>query len=142
MGKLFKFELGDVVCEKIAKRVKELEGKITIRMNLTSGNRYEFRLSDGFCLVRDEKDLILADRRPSWLKKGAKVQWLGEGSHHVFVVTKVRRTNPCSFEAERNIISKSRKLMGRELSIFRCGAKDVKYWAQYRGARRRSPISG
>jgi hypothetical protein len=136
MVEIFKFELGDVVSERKYKGRRRMEGKVTIRMNFVSGNRYEFRPVDGFCLVRDEKDLILADRRPSWLRKGAKVQWLGEGSHDVFVVTKIRRTNPCSFEAERDIIGKSGKLVGHVLSIFRCGAKDAKYWAQYRGARR------
>ena len=84
MGTLFKFELGDVVASKAD---KSIEGKIVARLNMASGNRYEFQSADGSCVNRDERDLALAERRPPWLKKGVKVRWLGEGRHDVYVVT-------------------------------------------------------
>lgn len=133
MGKLFKFELGDVVVARRHAGHEVLEGKITIRMNLASGNRYEYRPADGSCKVEDERDLILADHRPSWLRKGVKVRWLGEGPHKVFVVTRIRRTKPCSFEAERDLIGKETgNLVGKERNVFHCGVEDVPYWERHR----------
>lgn len=130
MDKLFKFELGDVVVAKRHKKSRLFEGKITVRMNLALGNRYEYRPTDGFCMVEAEQDLILADHKPAWLRKGVKVQWLGKGSHCVYVVTQIRRTHPCSFVAERVLIGKDGNPAGKERMTFHCGAEDVRYWAR------------
>jgi hypothetical protein len=138
MDKLFKFELGDVVVARRHAGHEVLEGKITIRMNLASGNRYEYRPADGLCKVEDERDLILAEHRPSWLKKGAKVRWLGEGRNLVYVVTSVNRRYrgmpagmPTSFDAERDLKDKLGRPVGKEVIHSSCGARDIPYWERY-----------
>jgi len=142
MDKSFKFRLEDVVA---VKGDRSMEGTITIRMNVASGNRYEFRLADGSSVIRDERDLVLAEHRPSWLKKGAKIRWLGEGRHDVYVVTRVNRRwrgmpagiSP-TFNAERDLKDKLGNPAGKEVVSSSWSAKDIMYWERYREPRRKS----
>jgi hypothetical protein len=90
-------------------------------------------------MVEAERDLILAEHRPPWLKKGAKIRWIGEGRHFVYVVTSVNRRcpgmpagMPTSFVAERDLIDKLGLPAGKERISSSCGAKDIPYWERYR----------
>jgi hypothetical protein len=112
----FKFQMGATV-----KTRRGWEGTVTARIETLAGPSYRLKGNDGQECEAGEKSLWIVSRVPRWLKRGAEIQWLGEGAHLVYVVMALHRGSmhhPWSFTAQRK----------NERMHSHCTPADMKFW--------------
>ena len=85
----FKFDRGDRVVAP-----NKTSGIVFQRIDTDLGNLYAVRFDDGIKFDVPEKTLRLVRYKPKWLRKGVKIQWMGEGRHDVYVVDWINRKTP------------------------------------------------
>ena len=118
----FKFDMGAKVRVRLGK-MASWTGTVTARIecpNLTpcyriiigNGNQFEVR----------EKNMWLVSRIPRWLRLGAKIQWMGEGTPDVYEVVELAkgsRHRHARFIARRD---------AHERISSSCAPEDLKFW--------------
>jgi hypothetical protein len=112
----FKFEMDATVRTRHG-----VEGKVTARIERTSGPHYRLKGIDCQEYEEAEKSLWRVSCVPRWLTCGAEIQWLGTGDHLVYVVTDLQgggRYHPWSFTAQRGIMRIHSD----------CTPADMKFW--------------
>ena len=112
----FKFTMGAAVRTR-----KGVEGTVTARIELPSGPHYRLQGAYRHEYEVAEKSLWLVSRVPRWLKRGAEIQWLGEGVHTVYTVKEMHRGSkhhPWSFTSEA----------GNMRMHSHCTPADMKFW--------------